>query len=56
MTDEELGELEMQKEQKEREVSAAFMQYMAMNGAFEKWEEHRVTFEGIHVRNHLYYL
>jgi hypothetical protein len=49
MTDEELGELEMQKEQKEREVSAAFMQYMAGLGAIQQWEEHRVTFEGIHV-------
>lgn len=33
MTIEERGELEMRKEQKEREVSAAFMQYIAGNKA-----------------------
>jgi hypothetical protein len=51
MTNEELGELEMRKAQKEREVSVAFLQYMAGTGVFQEWEENRTVFENTHVRN-----
>jgi hypothetical protein len=50
MTDEEIGELEMGKVRKEREVSTAFLQYIAGTGAFQQWEENRVVFESTHVR------
>ena len=49
MTNEELGELEMQKAGKEREVSAAFLQYIAGTAAFQQWEDNRVVFENTHV-------
>jgi hypothetical protein len=51
MTNEELGELEMRKAQKEREVSVAFLQYMSGTGVFQEWEENRAVFENTHVRN-----
>ena len=51
MTDEELGELEMQKEKNERAVSGAFLQYLSGTGVFRHWEENRVAFESIHVRD-----
>ena len=52
MTNKELGELEMQKVRKEREVSAAFLQYIAGTAAFQQWEDNRVVFENTHVWNH----
>jgi hypothetical protein len=52
MSNEELGKLEMQKARKEREVSAAFLQYIAGTGIFQEWENNRVVFENIHVRTY----
>jgi hypothetical protein len=41
--------LENIKVQKEKEVSAAFLQYLAVTGIFAEWEKNRSTFESIHV-------
>jgi hypothetical protein len=49
-TNEELGELEMEKVAKEREVSGAFMSYMAGSGDFRDWESNSQTFEKLTVR------
>ena len=35
--------------QKEKEVSAAFLQYLAGTGIFAEWEKNRNLFESIHV-------
>jgi hypothetical protein len=46
---ENVGELEMEKDHKEREVSAAFMSYMSGTGVFKEWENNRIVFESLHV-------
>jgi hypothetical protein len=49
MTNDKLGELEMQKVKKERDVSVAFLHYLSGTGAFQQWEDNRVVFESTHV-------
>jgi hypothetical protein len=56
MTDEEIGELEMRKVSKEKEVSKAFLQYIAGTGAFQQWEENRVVFESTHVGTTVFHI
>jgi hypothetical protein len=49
-TNEELGELEMEKVAKEWEVSGAFMSYIAGSEDFRDWERNSQTFEKHTVR------
>jgi hypothetical protein len=41
--------LENIKAQKEKEVSAAFLQYLTTTGIFVEWEKNHSTFKSIHV-------
>jgi hypothetical protein len=49
LTAEARAALENIKAQKEKEVSAAFLQYLAVTGIFAEWEKNRSVFESIHV-------
>jgi hypothetical protein len=49
MTEDERGELELQKMRKEREVSAAFLHYLSRTGVFQHWEDNQTVFENTHV-------
>ena len=48
LTDEQRKVLENEKSEKEKQVSTAFLQYLASTGVFSEWETDKETFHSLH--------